>query len=81
MTPTLRILDSRPSSHLPRRVLKVARLWLCPDLPSELHRGREFGRDPTSQSCLPAQMRWVRWSLILAPSQSALGTLERTAPR
>lgn len=53
MTPTLRILDSRPSSHLPRRVLKVARLWLCPDLPSELYRGREFGRDPPHNPVSP----------------------------
>lgn len=80
LTPTLRIPDSRPSSHLPRRVLKAARLWLCPDLPSELYRAESLKEIP-SHSCLPAQMRWVRWSLTLAPSQSALGTLERTAPR
>lgn len=75
-TPTPRTPDSRPSSHLPRPALKVARLWLCPDLLSELSRVEIL-----SHACLPAQMRWGRWSLTLAPSQSALGTLGRTVPR
>lgn len=42
--------------------------------------GESLGEVP-SHTCLPTQMRWGRWSLTLAPSQSALGTLGRTAPR
>ncbi|XP_064150876.1 actin-like protein 6B [Loxodonta africana] len=38
LTPTLSTLDSRLSSHLPLRGMKVARLWLCPDLLSEVSR-------------------------------------------
>lgn len=45
LIPIPRTLDFKPISHLPGPVSKVARLWLCPDLSSELTRGREFGRD------------------------------------